>query len=220
VVAGSAVRLREPVTLRPAPLLVTALVAAVALVPATPSAAVAPVSVRVKDNVFRPDSVRTDVFRSHGDILRWTRAADAENPHNVRQDDLLFRSGSPTTNSDFSYKRKFSAGIFHYYCEQHGSPTGGMDGLVRVPPFQTDLDGPDFRVHWAADGTNTGKVFDVRYRIDDGPWATWQTDTDQFFANFRDAEHGHEYAFQARSQKSRRDPDAVSKWSPKLRVTT
>ena len=195
------------------------LVAAITLL-GPPAAANHPKSVRVKDDAFRPDSISTGVYQARDDIVHWTRPATTEGEHNVRQDDLLFRSGSPTDASDFSYKRKFSAGIFPYYCEQHGSPTGGMNGVVRVKPFQSDAAGENFRVHWAANGTNTGRVFDVRFRIDGGPWVFWQIDTDRNFATLRDPEPDREYDFQARSQKSRADTDAVSRWSPKLRVTT
>src|SRR5262245_10354351 len=53
--------------------------------------------------------------------------------HNVREDNRLFRSG-PASEDFHEYHTDISAGRYHYYCEVHGSKSGGMAGTVRVRP--------------------------------------------------------------------------------------
>jgi plastocyanin len=169
---------------------------------------------------FNPDDVSGGVG---GDVV-WDWQSSRR--HNVRQDKQLFRSGDPTTDDSTTFTRRFSAGIFHYYCEVHGSPTGGMDGVVRVRPVTSD--GPaglPFTVEWATAGSNTGGAFDVQYRVGSGDWIDWKTDTIESSDVFGEAddpvavESGVTYRFRARSQKSVIATAKVSRYSPKSSFT-
>jgi hypothetical protein len=187
----------------------------------------------VADNSFNPDSTRIPVAHGAGDIPEtWAWCGDVggkdpcgpgtDNPHNVREDHKLFYSGAPVEDRA-NFERKFSAGTFHYFCEVHGSPMGGMDGLVRVDlKTGPGPEGLPFAVRWAGADTQTGKVFDVRYRVGNQPWQTWRTDTSQFSAVFgkngnpEPIDDTKQYDFRARSQKNAQADGAVSRWSPVL----
>jgi plastocyanin len=130
------------------------------------------VSVGAGGNNFDPE---VTTLTAPGQVVTWDWAGG--NSHNVRQDALLFYSGGFTSNPDAEFVRTFSAGSFHYYCELHGSSSGGMDGRVRVPPsISGDPAGLPFTVRWATGTTNVGQVFDVQYRVGSGAWVTWRTD--------------------------------------------
>jgi plastocyanin len=178
-------------------------------------------TIQVKNNLFSPRTPPTRSFQ-HGASFQWTRAGSG-NPHNVRQDAGLFRSGNPAAGP-FSFTISASAGTYHYYCEIHGSPTGGMDGVVKVrPAFNAAPAGNPFTLIWADPSTNTGKAFDVRYKVGSGAFKTWKTDTTQFQAVFgRNMKPvpvmpGTRYQFQARSEQAG-NHSRVSSWSPSLTV--
>jgi plastocyanin len=76
--------------------------------------------------VFSPASVTID----RGQPVCWTWSATSMQ-HSVKSDDGTFSSGAPA--NDGTFQRTFSnAGTFGYYCQVHGSPTGGMRGTVIV----------------------------------------------------------------------------------------
>lgn len=167
--------------------------------------------VTVNDDFFAPDQVTATV----GETVHWSRGTGNDD-HNVRQDDLLFRSGAPT-DGPIDYSVDFSAGTYHYYCEVHGSEFGGMDGIVKSPVKITDPPtGLKFTVTWAAEGTDTGSVYDVQYRIGSGVWKNWRTDTSLLSGVFGQngspvaVQADKTYRFRARSQEG----NAVSGWSP------
>lgn len=179
-------------------------------------------TVSVQNNLFAPDEA---TLAEPGLAIDWDWVGGGF-PHNVRQDDLLFRSGPTTSSPAASFQRVFSAGTFHYYCENHGFPTGGMDGVIRVRPIIGDAPvGLPFTVRWATSTTNTGGVFDVRYRVNDGPWRTWRTDTTRVASRFGvndmpiRVRPGRTYRFRARSQVDAGSPTAVSGWSPIRSIT-
>ena len=172
----------------------------------------APLRVVVRDDRF-DDRV---VGRAVGTQVRWATADGAENIHNVREDSFLFDSGDPEA-PPWSYTRTFSAGTFHYYCDTHGRPGGGMDGLVKVPV--KILDGPDgrpFTVQWATAGSNTGGRFNVQFRIGTGNWKAWKKGTTANKAVFGSGgrpvtvEQHKTYKFRAKS----RNGIGASRWSP------
>jgi plastocyanin len=170
----------------------------------------AALNVRVTDNAFDPDVVRV----APGGEVSWLDAGSDQ--HNVREDSKLFRSGEPTTNMD-DFTVRFSAGTFHYYCEIHGSPRGGMDGVVRVAPtVRADPDGLEFGVRWASDTSNSGTSFDVDYRVGSRAWETWKSRRSAVKAVFGRGDRpvalkaGTRYSFRARSRKGA----DVSGWSP------
>ena len=74
---------------------------------------------------FSPATVTIDA----GQPVCWTWTASTE--HNVKADDDSFTSGAPDSRGTF--QRTFTTpGTYGYYCQVHGSPTGGMRGTVIV----------------------------------------------------------------------------------------
>lgn len=188
-----------------------------ALVASSPGAAATTREVSVEDNVFDPHDVSGKV----GDSVHWSRPGLLGNPHNIREDGEIFRSGEPFPGP-IEFTATFSAGKFHYYCEVHGSEVGGMDGLVKVKPKTVAKpSGLRFTVRWASDATDTGSVFDVHYKVGSGDWKSWKKDVTGFKAVFGKGgkpvtvKDGKKYSFRARSQEG----DAHSMWSPKVSFT-
>jgi plastocyanin len=168
--------------------------------------------IAIEDNVFSPDSRRVRVGRS----VRWLRAEDSNGFHNVREDGWLFESGDPT-GDPIDYTVVFSAGTYHFFCETHGGPLGGMDGLVRVPvSIDRGPAGLPFTVRWATSVSETGTAYDVQFRVGSGRWRTWKPNTTNNKGVFgKDAKpvrirDGVRYSFRARSQ----DGPNASGWSP------
>lgn len=193
------------------------LVCLLIVVPLAPAASGGGLIISVTDDAFTPGNYD---LPGPGYFASWQWGPGLAHEHNVRQDVRLFRSGDPTSAPGF-FERAFSAGTFHYYCEVHGSPGGGMDGMVRVPVgIQNTADRQIFRVVWATEASRTGKAFDVKYRVDGGPWVAWRTDTTKFRALFGrndrpvPVEEEHTYEVRARSQKRVEQPKKVSGWSP------
>ena len=186
-------------------------------------AAAAASQIKIDDNFFAPDAppVRNVVA---GASFQWQSAPSSNLRHNVRQDSKLFYSGIPTS-ANINFSISASAGTYHYYCEEHGSSGGGMDGVVRVrPSFNANPTGLPFTVTWALPGTNTGTQFDVRYRVGTaGAWILWKNNVAARSAIFGlngqpvQVMPGRTYQFQARSQKT---PTQPSGFSPVLTVGT
>lgn len=139
--------------------------------PATSSAATSTVTVAPGNNrVFSPDNMSQ---RAGGTVV-WSKAATTDE-HNVSSMDGLFRSGA-TTMGAFRFTRAVSAGSFAYQCERHGDQ--GMRGMLRVKPVvKAAPRGAKFTVLWAATSKQTGKTFDVQYRIGRGAWRNWKRGT-------------------------------------------
>jgi plastocyanin len=193
-------------------------------------ASAATTQIQVDDNFFAPRTPATRNLAS-GASFHWQRASGSSGPHNIRQNVKLFYSGAVTSGPiDFSIRA--SAGSYHYYCERHGSSSGGMDGVVRVRPvFAAAPDGAPFTVKWAlpvttpGTGTNTGNRFDVRFRVGaTTTWTLWKNDVEArsgvFGQNGQPVQvmPGTTYQFQARSLKASA-PNQPSGWSPTLTVT-
>ena len=112
--------------------------------------------IKVDDDFFAP---RTAPVRNvvAGASFQWTRAAGSTGRHNVREDHKLFYSGTATTGP-INFSVSASAGTYHYYCEFHGSATGGMDGVVKVrPTFNANPTGNPFTVILGPDGHQHGQ---------------------------------------------------------------
>src|SRR5688572_13718559 len=89
----------------------------------------------------------------------WGAGGVTSRPHNVRQDDRLFRSGAPTKNGG-NISFSVSAGTFPYFCEVHGGPGGrGMSGKVKVPPKEGSPEPDGVPVSWAVDASTTGSRY-------------------------------------------------------------
>lgn len=163
-------------------------------------------SVLVSDNKFDPENTNAIV----GQAVVWATGASTSRAHNVREDRKIFYSG-PAFDVEFTYRRVFSAGTFHYFCEQHGFRRGGMDGTVYVPvALADDPIGPEFTVTWATSTSNTGSKFTIQYRVGSGEWKAWKSSTRARNATFDLAEIGKRYSFRAKSIRG----DDESKWSP------
>jgi plastocyanin len=201
-------------------LMIAALAAGLA-VPAVAPASPAVTEISVEDNFFNPANPAVANFATGSDF-HWTRGAFSSESHNIRQDQLLFRSGNPTTGP-IDYTITASAGSYHYYCEVHGTSTSGMQGTIKVRPKKSNVTTTSFRVTWASLSTNTGDRFDVRYRVDGGSWVNWKTNTTSFSATFGNGDPvtlapGHTYQVQTRTRKA--GTTSKSKWSPAVTDTT
>lgn len=203
-------------------LLISATAAALA-VPAIALGAPA-TQIQIKDDFFDPKAPPARNFQS-GVSFQWQSAPLANDPHNVRQDDRLFRSGDPVSGGPSSFRIRASAGRYHYYCEVHRF-TNNMVGVVKVRPvMDPDPAGRPFTVIWADDNTNTGGAFDVRFKVGSGDWRTWKNDTERFqgvFGRHRKPVRvrlNKVYKFQVRSEKSG-NHSKRSDWSPTLTVST
>jgi plastocyanin len=75
---------------------------------------------------FSPATVTIDP----GQPVCWTWSGTADS-HSVKADDEAFTTGPPASNGNF--QRTFNTpGTYGYYCQVHGSLTGGMRGTVIV----------------------------------------------------------------------------------------
>jgi hypothetical protein len=197
------------------------IISATAVVLALPAfAGGAPREIEVGDDFFAPKNPPARNFQI-GPSFRWSNGGGTNDPHNIRQDDKLFFSGSLTTGP-INFAIKASAGSYHYYCELHGSPQGGMAGRVKVRPIaETDHLIGEIEVRWADPNTETGSRFDVRYRVDHRRWKTWKNDTPRFHAAFGHNDNPvnyrpnrHTYKIEVRSERKR--VKKHSDWSPPL----
>jgi hypothetical protein len=180
-----------------------------------------PTEIKIADDSFQPQNpVAQDLF--YTPVVHWSRNPGAVHPHNVVQDAGLFTSGSPTSGP-IDFTAHPSAGSFHYVCQIHGP---SMAGTIKARPALTGTSIPTIKVVWATEGTDTGRAFDVRYRINGGDWTTWKNDTGGRQATFGandqpiHVQTGPTYSFQARSEKSKAKPNKRSAWSPIVSYTT
>jgi plastocyanin len=199
-------------------LVTIAALAAGLILPAVAPAAPAVREISVGDNFFDPATPAASNFATGSDF-HWTRAAGSSGLHNVRQDQLLFRSGS-LTSGPIDYTVTASAGSYHYYCELHAS---SMQGRIKVRPKKGNVTSSSFVVTWASTATQTGDQFDVRYRVDGGSWANWKSNATGRSATFGNGNPvalapGHTYQVEARSEKA--GTTSKSDWSPPLTHTT
>jgi hypothetical protein len=193
------------------------------------------------ENEFAPRKESYTLLASPNFVWQWGDSGDdgvALRKHNVRQDDRLFRSGDPSKSpveectsigsSQGCYELSASAGTYRYYCENHGGPGGqGMSGKIKVAPaLLGDITADSIGISWGTrfDGSpvhTTGDQFDVRFRVNDGSWRHWKTNTAKRKGVFGkndnpvDVKVGRTYDFKARSEKSS-NPSRRSGWSPKL----
>jgi plastocyanin len=175
-------------------------------------------------NSYGPKSVTKNV--GAGAIhWQWGTSGSTFAAHNVREDNKLFYSGSLTNSDPGGYTITPSAGSFHYYCELHGSPSGGMAGTIKIRPAVFNKTATSFGVRWSPGTNQTGNAFDVRYRVDGGAWKTWKNHVAAASAIFGSGNHpirvtpGHTYEVQARSEKTS-NVSKASGWSPSARVQT
>jgi hypothetical protein len=199
----------------------TAAALGAAALAASPALAGGTTNIEVGDDFFAPDNVTDLAF----DFL-WDSSGDGttENTHNVVQDDGFFDSGQAKKNGSFGLFLD-SAGSYHYYCEVHGSPRGGMDGVVRKYVFSQPLVGDPGewrRVYWSSQsGTPAKHRFDVQWRRQGtGKWRKWKNDTAKTKGNFGkndkpvDVNPGAVYEIRARTQILQNERRRTG-WSPK-----
>jgi aldose sugar dehydrogenase len=160
------------------------------------------------EDTFSPATAEVGV----GGFVRWRRVdPNLDRNHNIMQSRMLFYSKATEERIDFT--ATFSAGRFPYECTIHG----GMTGVVKVAPML--LGGPPgnpFTLRWATGDTDTGDTFDVDYKVDNGSWIHWKTNTSRFSAVFGKngnpvtIQPGKDYSFRVRSSGE----EGTSKWSP------
>jgi plastocyanin len=175
-------------------------------------------------NTYAPGNVTKNVGAG---AIHWQWGTDGTTfaAHNVRQDNKLFYSGRLTNSKPAGYTITPSAGSFHYYCELHGSPTGGMAGTIKIRPAIFNKTATSFGVRWSPGTDQTGNAFDVRYRVDGGAWKTWKNHVVAAQGIFGaggkpvPVRPGHTYDVQARSEKTS-NVSKASGWSPSARVQT
>lgn len=194
-------------------------ISAAAVVLALPAVAgAAPREIDVGDDFFSPKRPPGRNLQA-GPSFRWSNGGGTGNPHNIRQDDRLFRSGNPT-DGPINFAINASAGSYHYYCELHRF--SGMTGVVKVRPIAVpDSLGGEMEVRWANSNTDTGSRFDVRYRVDQRKWKTWKNDTPSFQAAFGHNDHPVDYRpnrhiYEIKVRSERRRVEKHSDWSPPL----
>jgi plastocyanin len=196
--------------------------AATCLVPAVAQAGVShQITVEAEgQDLFSPELVTGNV---NGDyVFEWTWGAGTTDEHNVREDSKLFYSGEPTDASE-PFDISGSAGTFHYYCEVHGSKSGGMDGeIVLRPNLGFPVPDPEvINILWASSDSETGNQYDVQYKVGKRDWKYWKKNTANGGALF--GKNGKPvtvnpdkvYKVRARSEKAS-NPKRRSGWSPAL----
>jgi plastocyanin len=202
------------------------LLGAVAALLAIPALAFgrATTTVTVNGNYFKPVRVKQRV--GAGDIhWQWGTRGRTFGEHNVRQDDKLFFSGTPTDDNPAGFDVEPSAGKFHYFCDFHGNRSGGMDGTLKIKPAIFNQRAHSFKVRWSTGSNDSGNAFSLRYRVDGGKWKKWKKHVTKTSGKFGGngkpvrVRKGHTYDIQARSEK-KSNTKKRSNWSPKARVKT
>lgn len=167
----------------------------------------------VGDDFFQPENVSTNVGEKSYHWA-WGIAEGTVNEHNVREQNKLFYSGNTELSGDFTATP--SAGTFLYVCDAHGTISSGkvigMGGKVSVKPTATPQ-GSKVLVTWATEATDTGSQFDVRQKVGSKDPKVVESKTKAIEGTFK-LKNGTNYQFQARSRQG----NAVSDWSPKLKV--
>ncbi|MFY9820075.1 MAG: Calx-beta domain-containing protein [Thermoanaerobaculia bacterium] len=90
-----------------------------------PNCAGVDATVTIVDTSYSPATVTIDP----GQPVCWTWTASVE--HTVKADDESFTSGNPSSHNTFQHTFT-TPGTYGYYCQVHGSLTGGMRGTVVV----------------------------------------------------------------------------------------
>ena len=150
---------------------------------------------------------------------------EATGPHNVVQNKRLFDSG-PATESFSAFEVQLSAGSYGYYCTLHGSPAGGMRGVVRAKPRVVPIDANEQRVIWSNSQARTGNRYRVQYRREGTTkWKDWRKSTKSFNGvfgrNAKPAALAPSKRFEVRARSFRKgNPKRRSGWSPLAMVDT
>ena len=108
---------------------------------------------------FSPSTITVAV----GQPVCWTWNTGSTS-HTIKSDDGSFTSGQPASTATF--QRTFTtAGTFGYYCQVHGSPTGGMRGTIVVQDESDPGGGDD-------SGPGTLSIDPGAYTVDEGGQAS------------------------------------------------
>lgn len=201
--------------------MVAALAAALAALVLPATAGAGGDTINVIDDAFTPDVYSGNILN-----VGWSWSPDpTQHKHNVRDDSKLFYSGPPSKDGPGPgnyFKAPGLTGTFHYYCAVHGSPDGGMDGMLKGRPnasANAPLE-PGFLVNWAEPFLEKGKYrFDVRFRKNGGKWKLWKQNTKKISGTFGEDDNpvpvgiGDEFKLQSRTKKAS-DLSKRSGWSP------
>lgn len=193
-----------------------AALAVLALAPAgAQAAATITVEPTANSNTYAPKRVTRPLEEAQFTWIWGPNGTGTAAPHDVVQDAGLFDSGTAVTTGQFELTA--SAGSFPYFCSIHF----GMEARVAVRPVAAPGHPDPFAVSWASRATETGRKFDVRFKIGSGRWQMWRDDTTKFRAIFGaggrpiEVDVGKTYSFQARSVRTKLKR---SGWSPTLTV--
>jgi hypothetical protein len=194
--------------------------------PASSSAAL--LNIGVYDDYYDPDSpndsnpypatfdfvdVSNDTFN---DVeWSWGNGSGTSSNHDVVGNKGMFKSGDPKKTG--TYGVYASGGTYKYLCTVHT----GMNASFGIRPNLSDPSPTTLKLIWANKFTETGKRFDVRYRIDDGKWKLWLNKTKKtrqvFGKNGKPAAvdtSEHDYFFEVRTYKGKPAKKHRSGWSP------
>jgi hypothetical protein len=152
--------------------------------------------------------------------VAWLGPAETNLPHNVHQDNRLFRSGPPSTTVE-EYQTDIAAGKYHYYCQVHGSKAGGMDGVLKIRPVQVATGPESTGIVWADSEAEAKHRYRVEFRrVGGNRWKVWKKSTAQTGDVFGDgdpinANPDRQYQVRVRTFV-KGDKQRRSGWSPKL----
>ncbi len=188
---------------------------------AAPAAASAEATITVEPTAGKNTFAPTRVVRNLGGAqFTWVWGPDgggSQGFHDVVSDGQLFDSGEAVTQGTFAVNA--SAGSYRYFCSIHF----GMDARIAVRPEAQEAAPGRFRVSWATKASQTGRRYDVRFKVAGGTWRTWLQDTRRRSGVFNTADGTGASAsakrrilIQVRSENTKRK---ASDWSPALRVT-
>ena len=190
------------------------------------SASAAWVDIHVHDDYFDPDNVGIATFTfldvdNPNAVFTWGNfnGDTTTNNHDVVGNKGMFKSGDAKKTGQ--YKLQASGGTYKYVCSLHDD----MKGAFGIRPDLNLISTTQARLTWANKFTETGKRFDVRYRIDGGKWKYWQKHTAKTKGTFgkknkpvaADFEN-HAYDFVARTYKGKKSKKKRSGWSPPASV--
>ena len=117
--------------------------------------------ITISSTSFSPSTVTV----SAGQPVCWTWSG-APFQHNVKSDDGTFTSGAPDNNGNFQHTFT-TPGTYGFYCQVHGSLTGGMRGTVVV----TDPSGGGGGGGGGGTGPGTLQLAPTTYEVTEGAGA-------------------------------------------------
>ena len=166
-------------------------------------------SVSIVDFGFSPDTVRV----AQGTTVTWSNTGSFT--HTSTQDDplALWDTGN-ILPGDMAGATIAAAGTYAYHCSIHPSR---MHGQVKVPLIADQTTGTTattFMLTLASEA-QTGYVYDVQKKRNNGRWRSWMSAVTDTSAMFQARRPG---TYRFRSRLHRSSDGETSDWSPKKRI--